>query len=128
MDNNYVYAWLTMFSWFSLLKFLRAFASMRVFIKLLVESIAKSKEFMLVLGLMLMTFTSTFHAHNIDAEPEALTSFIDSLKYSYRIMYGDFETHRYDLNHQWGIFIICTILITVVMMNLLIAIISDTFD
>ena len=68
MDNNDVYAYLTMVSWLSLLKYLRAFKSLRVFIKLLTSSVEKSKEFILVLGLMLLTFTATFHAHNIDTE------------------------------------------------------------
>ena len=53
--------------------------------------------------------------------------FTESLKIQYRTMFGDFETDDYT-GCDWLFFGIGSFLMTVVMMNLLIAIIGDEFE
>ena len=58
--------------------------------------------------------------------------FFDATLYAYRIILGDFEMD--DFNSSMGtillriFFIMCTVFNTIVMLNLLIAIISETFS
>jgi hypothetical protein len=60
-----------------------------------------------------------------------VTSFTDSLVYTYRIGLGDFAVDQFANNVQpttvWILFLLCTILNVIVMLNLLIAIISESF-
>ena len=53
----------------------------------------------------------------------------ESLKMSYRMMYADYK-EEFDIETPLGIafFIMATIFMIVIMLNLLISIISDTFD
>jgi hypothetical protein len=61
-ENTTVYTWLTVVSWCCSFKFLRAFKSLRIFVFLLYESLKASKDFMVVMLLMLFTFTAAFSA------------------------------------------------------------------
>lgn len=122
-DNTTIYTWLTLVSWLSSIKFLRAFKSLRIFIQLLVESLKSSITFLVVLILLLVAFTASFIASNRD-EPE--DNFLEHLALCYRMMFGDFDTERLNAN-SWAVFLVSSTLMTIVMMNLLIAIISDTF-
>jgi uncharacterized membrane protein len=57
-------------------------------------------------------------------------SFTDSIIYTYRITLGDFDVERFGtvaVALVYGLFILCTVFNTIVMLNLLIAIISETY-
>ena len=114
------FGWLTLMSWLSFLKYLRMFKDLRIFIQLVMESISSARWFIIVLGIMLIGFTNTTRASS-DSD------FVSSLKHQYINLYGEFDTDAYD-NHAWGFFGISTFATTIVMMNLLIAIISDRFE
>lgn len=53
--------------------------------------------------------------------------FIASLLFNYRTTFGDFDTDVYSNNSQWILFLIASIFLPLIMMNLLIAIMSDTY-
>jgi hypothetical protein len=60
--------------------------------------------------------------------PFTITSFfVDSLKHTYRVAFGDFDTDNYS-SPQWVIFILTSLFIPLVMFNLVIAIMGDTYD
>jgi hypothetical protein len=78
--------------------------------------------FMIVLITALLGFTITYEALNEDGT----TDFVGALKHNYGLMYGDFSTDDYE-NAGWILFIIASILMTLIMLNMLIAIMSDTY-
>jgi uncharacterized membrane protein len=64
-------------------------------------------------------------------EERFVTSFTDSIIYVYRIILGDFNVEEFGsvaVPLCYALFIICTIFNTIVMLNLLIAIISESFS
>jgi hypothetical protein len=67
---------------------------------------------------------------NADDNPAYIYSFVDSIIFSYRMALGDFDTGKLgETYYQIAIifFIIATLFLSVVMLNLLVAVISDTY-
>lgn len=130
------FAFLTMISWLGFMSYLRRFKALRIFIQLLVACITASSMFLVVLTIMLIAFTNTFYVKAmLTAEAvdplvihTHLAIFIESMKLQYRGMFGDFEPDDYDKQTNWPFFIVGSFLTTIVMMNLLIAIIGDEFE
>ena len=52
---------------------------------------------------------------------------INSFKHNYRLMFGDFSTDEYEGVADWSLFIIASVLIPLIMLNMLVAIMSDTY-
>eukprot|EP00350_Pseudokeronopsis_sp_OXSARD2_P009067 CAMPEP_0170551974 /NCGR_PEP_ID=MMETSP0211-20121228/9954_1 /TAXON_ID=311385 /ORGANISM="Pseudokeronopsis sp., Strain OXSARD2" /LENGTH=198 /DNA_ID=CAMNT_0010859465 /DNA_START=3153 /DNA_END=3745 /DNA_ORIENTATION=+ len=78
--------------------------------------------FMIVLAAALVGFSITFTAIKVDD----LDNTALSLAHCYDMMYGNFATDNYN-TAGWIIFIIASILMTLIMLNMLIAIMSDTY-
>ena len=112
-------AFLNLISWVRALSYLRVFQKTRVFIALLVQVMIDMIPFMIVLIGALLGFTFSYRA---------LTrySFNASIKHNYRVMFGDFDTDDYT-NAEWFFFIFSSCLMTLIMLNMLIAIMSDTY-
>lgn len=113
---------LNLISWFRALSFLRFFKSTRVLIRLIVEVVIDMIPFMVVLMFMLLAFSLSFSALT-----DSNTNFLTDLGGNYRIMYGDFDLDSYDAA-LWVLFILASLIMPLVMLNLLIAIMSDTYD
>jgi len=111
------------------LQYTRVIKLLRVFVELIAETMNSVKAFTIVLFYILIAVTCTFYfGHKREGEISELTLFQEFRK-QYRIMlYADFidEVDDYELN-DWIYFAVFTFFITVVLMNLLIAIIGDTF-
>lgn len=59
-----------------------------------------------------------------------MDGFFDSIIFTYRIILGDFDVTAFGsvgVFMVYGLFILCTVFNTIIMLNLLIAIISETF-
>ena len=117
---NLVLSALNLLSWFRALSYLRLFQGTRVFISLLVQTIVDMKAFTIVLAAALLGFTTTYGALNPSEQ------FSMSLKSQYRVMFGDFDTDDYD-TVNWILFFIASVLMCLVMLNMLIAIMGDTY-
>ena len=100
---------------------------------MIIQVIVDMKTFLFVLLVVICAFASAFQAIS-KASPD--DDFIDgnffmAVLYSYRMSLGDFDTDSLGTSVQpltsYLLFILCTILSLVVMFNLLIAIISETF-
>ncbi len=64
-------------------------------------------------------------------EDRFVNSFVDSAIYTYRIILGDFDVEDFGnvaVILVYALFLCCTVFNTIVMLNLLIAIISETFS
>ena len=93
------------------------------------------KTFLFVLCLAIIGFALSFFSMSRslaykpgdDGFAPYLNAPIDALKFSYKSALGDFDTDDFD-EWNWIIFLFASILEVVVMLNLLIAIISATFE
>jgi hypothetical protein len=81
-----------------------------------------------------MTFSGTFYilAQNNTGSDIYLTSYNDALGSTFELMLGQFDTAKFGTTVGspivYFVFVISSILLIVVMLNLLIAIISDTYS
>jgi hypothetical protein len=88
---------------------------------------------MVVLLITLIAFGDSFltlSLGNKDGE-QFVDSFGDAIIYTYRIVLGDFDVEHFGsvaTGLVYGLFILCTVFNTIVMLNLLIAIISESFS
>ncbi|CDW80596.1 wd-40 repeat protein [Stylonychia lemnae] len=110
---------LNFLSWVRALSFLRLFQKTRIFIRLLVEVIYDMIPFMIVLIGAVLGISLSFEVIND-------ISMLEALKHNYRLTFGDFETDNYT-TANWALFIIGSVLIPLIMLNMLVAIMSDTY-
>ena len=111
-----------MLSWLRGLSYLRLFQSTRVLIRLIVEVVKDMVPFMIVLIGSLFGFTITY----LSLEGGDLS---DSFVYNYRLMYGDFEIPEGTVpTSYWVLFVASSVVMPLIMLNMLIAIMSDTYS
>jgi len=125
--------------WMKFFYFLRIFDSTAPLIRMIVEITADIRPFLLVLVVAIFGFANGFFllALNRSSEvPEGeesyrfLTTYIEALRYVYLLGLGEFGVDEFagkDETVLWIFFIIASIFILIVLLNLLIAIMSDTF-
>ena len=98
----------------------------------LFEIMRDVREFFALYLLVIVAFTVSMNVHRIDQlEADGVFVFaVSSLESTYRMgTLGDFETSSYENSPAVHVmFMLCTFLVTVVFLNVLIAVISDTFD
>jgi len=121
------------FMWLKLLYFLRIFEDTGYLIRMIIEVVADMRFFLLILFVAQIAFGNAMlmiALTNPDGEKQFVTSWTDSWIFSYLIGLGDWDTGNFDGNAStavWIFFLLNTVFSTVVMLNLLIAIISDTY-
>lgn len=123
---------ITFFMWFKFLYFLRIFKNTGYLIRMIVEVVKDMRNFFLVLLITIAAFGDSFLRLSLGNTEDAqfTTGFWDSLIYTYRMILGDFDTGAFgDVAAPLVmiLFLLCTIFNMIVMLNLLIAIISDSY-
>ena len=128
--------------WFKFLYFLRIFKSTGYLIRMIVEVVYDMRNFFLVLLITIAAFGDSFlriavaNTNYIDPDTKEetvnifTTGFIDSMIFTYRMILGDFDTGAFGevaVPLVMILFLLCTIFNMIVMLNLLIAIISDSY-
>ena len=122
--------------WFRFLYFLRIFDSTGFLIRAILAVVVDMRYFMLILGITIVAFGDSFKvmsSANDDAnefmpEPKGL---LGGVYYAYLIGLGEFNfdyTKNVGSTYCLILFIINTIFMTIIMLNLFIAIISESFD
>jgi hypothetical protein len=121
---------------------MRLFKSFAYYVKLIQDTIIGVKYFMILLFIITLSFSTFFYLNNLnfvsagnsDSYYEAFTghSFIDSIISVYCLGFlGSFDSTLYEDGmfryFVMGAFLVSSFLISVVFMNMLIAIMSDTF-
>jgi len=92
------------------------------------------QSFFVVLLLTILAFANAFYTislANAEDKQFAGEGYIDSVLYTYLIVLGEFNTDEFgDVAPSlvWILFLLCTIFNMIVMLNLLIAIISESFS
>jgi len=123
----------TFFMWLKLLYIMRIFKATGYLIRMIIDVIADMGIFLLLLLITIFAFGDsllTLSYGNAEDERFAGNSFIDASLYSYRLVLGDFDTGNFGsvaVPFVWMFFLMSTIFNLIVMLNLLIAIISDSY-
>jgi len=130
--------------WLKFFSYLRIFNKFSSFIRMIMEMFKDMSIFLAMLLLGILSFANTYYVldqityDEIKAQDEK--DFVnvtggsawDSIMYTYRMGLGDFDTDPYnDSNYMplyWALFISCTVFIQILLLNLLIAIMGDTFE
>jgi hypothetical protein len=90
------------------------------------------RYFVLALLIAIMAFANTFYILGKNGEENfAGSSIFDSFIYTYRMAFGDFDTDNFDTEDEaliWILWFINTLIVLVILLNLVIAIMGDTFD
>jgi hypothetical protein len=128
-----VLALTTLFMWFKFLYFFRIFKPTGYLIRMIVTVVVDMRYFLIVLLVTILGFGNAFlviSLGNTDEKNIFTTDFIDSFFYTYRMVLGDFATDEFGEVATpliWLLFLFFTVFNMIVMLNLLIAIISDSY-
>merc|ERR1712032_1290324 len=129
--------WLKVFYW------LRIFDKTAFFMNLLKRTLQDIPAFLIMLILAFTAFGNLFYIYNqwrtnrdfigegIFNEELKDQHFFNSLVYSYKLGLGDFDTENFTGENAailWFIFLIATFFVQITFLNMLIAIMGDTFD
>jgi hypothetical protein len=129
--------WVKVFYW------MRLFPSYSYYVKLIVQTIIDSMQFMVMNFIIMISFASFYYILNnnlIDSQSEDRyipkitgSDMMDSLISIYLLgALGDFDVSLYqhgsDANYSLFMFVVATFIIQVVFMNMLIAIMGNTFS
>ena len=99
---------------------------------MLIEVLNDIQTFAIVTIFSLLMFSGTFYIldQNNAKTDIYLPTYLNSVKHTYELMLGQFDTTNFGPVGNWVVyfvFIMASLLLIVVMLNLLIAIISDTY-
>jgi uncharacterized membrane protein len=118
--------------WFKFLYFFRIFKQFGYLTRLMILVMYDMRHFMAVFFVTILMFSDSLLTISNGNQPEDrfVTDYFNSIIFTYRIILGDFDVTKFGsvgVPLVYGLFIICTVFNTIIMLNLLIAIISETF-
>ncbi|CDW88872.1 wd-40 repeat protein [Stylonychia lemnae] len=122
----------TLFMWIKLLYVMRIFKNTGYLIRMLIEVVSDMGIFLLLLLITILAFGDSFLrlSNGNSEDSQFIEHFFYAGLYVYRMILGDWDTDTFgeiSLPLVWILFVMCTIFEMIVMLNLLIAIISDTY-
>ena len=117
-----LYSLLLLLSWLRGLTSFRTFRGTRYFIKMVEEVLLDMKNFLILLVYCCLAYSFLFHTTN------DMDHFYESLFIGFALSLGDFDKADFSNSAVYILFAAGSLIILIVMMNLLIAIISDSFD
>ena len=118
--------------WAKFLSIFRVFDATNYLIRTIYEVIYDMGIFLFVLLITVAGFGDSFLRLSLgnDEENQFTTSFVPAVLYAYSMILGGYDTEAFGdvaVGLVWILWILCTIFDMIVMLNLLIAIISETF-
>ena len=116
-----------------MLYFLRIFEGTGYLINMLIEVIIDMRYFMVVLIITIVAFGNSYYtiSEANDADNKFLNSWVQAILFSYELAIGNWDLTGMGNKAEvfiWILFVLCTVFNMVIMLNLLIAIISETYD
>ncbi|CDW79841.1 serine threonine protein kinase [Stylonychia lemnae] len=115
---------------------LRVFDNLRYFNNMIIEIIKDMASFTIILAYWIIGFSLMFYLFTLQKVYDPMDTFdiensrqliVDSLQFTYRLSFGDFDTSEFSLQ-EWVLFIISSFFIPLVLFNLIIAVMGDTYD
>ena len=128
--------------WLKFLYFLRIFEATGYLIKIIIEVFIDMRFFLMILLLTFVAFGDALRSISSVNPPDSIddlgqtvqyqfiTTWFDGVMFVYRMVLGDFDTTAFGVvavPYVWILFILCTLFNMIIMLNLLIAIISESF-
>jgi hypothetical protein len=130
---RYLNAVSSFFIWFKFMYFFRIFRSFGHLINAIVSVLSNMRVFMVIVSFSILAFSGTFFilAQNNKGDDVFVQSYIESISHTFELMIGQFQgdklgTEGYAFVYFFYSF--AAMFLIVVMLNLLIAIISSTFE
>jgi len=119
--------------WFKLLFFMRIFEGTGYLINMLIQVVVDMRYFLLVLLITIIAFGNSYYtiSESNDEEDKFLDDYFASFLFSYELALGNWDLTGMGNRAMplvWILFILVTMFNTIIMLNLLIAIISETYD
>ena len=131
-DVNAVACIAVLVLWFRLFYLLRVFSETAYLISMIQAIIIEMKYFVLALVIAVLAFSNTFFILGRNAEENFTGDNIwDAFIFTYRMGLGDFDTDGFNTDDEaliWILWFINTLIILIILLNLVIAIMGDTFD
>jgi hypothetical protein len=134
-DTNRLAAISVLVLYFKLFYFLRIFFATAYLVRMIIEIMLDMKFFVGVLILATAAFGNAFYILGRNSADEdgnlAGDNYIDAFLFSYKIGLGDFSTDGFNTKDEemlWIFFLLNSMIILIILLNLLIAIMGDTFD
>jgi len=130
--QRYLNAISVFFLWIKLLYFCRIYRAFSSLINLMQGVITDIQTFLIILVLTMFAFAGTFYILSQNNEPEDrfVTSWFDALKMMFELAVGNFDSSSFGkvgTTLVYVFFMLGAVFLLIMMMNLLIAIIGDTF-
>lgn len=97
---------------------------------MITEVLVDSQVFMVIIAFALLAFSGSFYILSQNNPAQAIPSWLTSVTDSYQLMLGQFDVTQFgEVGYalQFVMFVISSMFLIVIMLNLLIAIISDTY-
>jgi WD40 repeat protein len=113
---------ITLIFWIRGLTYFRTFRYTRFFVRMILECVKDSFSFMIILLYSTLAVASLYVVSN-----PGLNSMADAFELSYQVNMGEFSNDKNNL-FQWICFFSATILNCIIMLNLLISILGDSFE
>lgn len=120
-DNSDVLLIVIIFSWIRGISYFRMFDGTRYMVRLLSEVLKDMKVFFVILAYSTLAFSFIIFLRNADV------NFPASVAISYRLDLGDFDADYTNL-FDWLMFFLASVLNPLIMLNLLISIMGDTYS
>jgi hypothetical protein len=132
-NTNRVAAISVLVLYFKLFYFLRIFFATAYLVRMIIEIIKDMQFFVGVLMIATIAFGNAFYILGRNSEGENLAgdNVIDAFIFSYKMGLGDFITDGFGTRDEeilWIFFLLNSLIILIVLLNLVIAIMGDTFD
>ena len=135
-----VLSFISLLMWMKMGYFLRLFQRFAYLINMILRVIKDMVSFLVVMLIGVAAFTESFliisDSITMDASKPGEVGFagtpLNAIFYVYRMAvgdfdFGDFEGEQLTMHYLWFLFFICTMFNMIIMLNLLIAIISESF-
>ena len=133
--------------WIRFFYFLRLFKSTASLVRTIVQIIKDIRTFGLIFLLSILAFGNSYYLlsiisydyENCELNPEhppcqtfTGKSYLLSLMYTFKSVLGDFDTAGYDEQDHtwiiWVVFVLSVVIVQIVLLNMLIAIMADSFN
>jgi WD40 repeat protein len=116
---------ITILTWIRALAYFRIFDTTRYLIKMIMEILKDMVPFLVILLFSTIGFAYLLLVLRVDTNPDQ--TFSDAFILSYRAAYGDWDLEGFQLS-EWIWFFIVSAMNPLIMLNMLIAIMGDTYD
>jgi len=126
-----------LFMWIKFFYFLRIFDTTQGLIRMIQEICYDMGAFTAILFVAVFAFSNSFlilarnGVNEENEDPFTGGNLFKSFVWTYRTGLGDFDTDNFETPNEelvWIIFMLCSLLILIILLNMLIAIMGDTFD